>query len=170
MIAIYILWPIRICITVIPRLPPSPPSLPPSPPLPSPPLPPPPPSLPPFPLHLVTQQIHCPFQPKQSPSIVQYPVRWIIDSTLHIAHLADVFIPTSIRLRWEAFSNATIIARKLFTQIPTAVYSQVLIYISMSELVHWVKYEHVQASKKRRNGFETEILILIFFSKLRKVK
>ena len=43
---------------------PSPPSLPPlpSPPLPSPPLPSPP-SLP-----LVTQQIHCPFQPKQSPS------------------------------------------------------------------------------------------------------
>ena len=129
----------------LPSLPSLPPSLPPSPPLPtipSPPLPSPPlpspPSLPPFPLPLVTQQIHCPFLPKQSPSIVQYPVRWIVDSTLHIAHLADVFIPTSIPLRWEEFSNATIIARKLFTQIPTAVYSQVLvlIYISMSEQVN----------------------------------
>ena len=62
-IAIYILWPIRICITVIPPLPrslPSPPlPSPPSPPLPSPP------SLP-----LVTQQIHCPFQPKQIASIL----------------------------------------------------------------------------------------------------
>ena len=53
---------------------PSPPSLPspllPSlPPIPSPPLPSLPPSLP-----LVTQRIHCPFQPKQSPSIAQYPV------------------------------------------------------------------------------------------------
>ena len=38
---------------------------------PSPPSPSPPPSLPPFlppSLHLVTQRIHCPFQPKQSPS------------------------------------------------------------------------------------------------------
>ena len=45
---------IRICITVITPclpLPPSPPSLPPS-------------------LPLVTQQIHCPFQPKQSPSML----------------------------------------------------------------------------------------------------
>ena len=50
------MWPIRICITFIPPLPPLP-----SPPLPSPPLP------------LVTQQIHCPFQHKQSPSSQNHP-------------------------------------------------------------------------------------------------
>ena len=66
---------ITICITVIPPLPPSPPtppSLPPSPPSlsPHPPSVPSPPSLPhpPFPSLPSLQQIHCPFQPKQSPS------------------------------------------------------------------------------------------------------
>ena len=64
--------------------PPSPPSsLPPSPPLPCPPLPSPPlpssplpslPSLPPS-LPLETQQIHCPFEPKQSPSVDVFPVK-----------------------------------------------------------------------------------------------
>ena len=66
------------CITVLPpSLPPSlthflPPSLPPSFPPSLPPSPPLPPSLPPLPL--VTQQIHCPFQPKQSPSYLPITV------------------------------------------------------------------------------------------------
>ena len=94
-IAIQILWPIIIMYNChpsspsLPSIPPSlpplplPPSLPPSPPLtypplPSPPLPsypslplpspPLPPSLPSLPLPLVTQQMYCPFQRKQSPS------------------------------------------------------------------------------------------------------
>ena len=41
--------------------------------------------------------------------------------------LADLFIPTSTRLLWEALSHAAINARRLFTYISTAVYSQVLI-------------------------------------------
>ena len=42
--------------------------------------------------------------------------------------LADLFIPTPSRLLWEAFSHAAISARRLFIDISTAIYSQVLIY------------------------------------------
>ena len=88
-----------ICRTVIPPLPPSPPSslspsfplslsLPPS--FPSPPLPSLPfPSLPPS-LPLVTQRIHCPFQPKQNPSIINFIIvdfYTLLNKMLNIAFL-----------------------------------------------------------------------------------
>ena len=49
------------------------------------------PSLPPFPL--VTQQIHCPFQPKQSPSFTsnttQYHFRFSSPISAHTVDIAD---------------------------------------------------------------------------------
>ena len=102
-------------ITVIPPLPspplPSPPlpsptlpfPIPPSPPLPSTPLPPFPPSLP-----LVTQQIHCPFQPKQSPSIAPWFQVTLFKgavSKLQVAILAQSSweMSQTVRIDWKHF-------------------------------------------------------------------
>ena len=42
--------------------------------------------------------------------------------------LADLFIPVSNRLLWEAFYPRSNYGRRLFTHISTTIYSQVLIY------------------------------------------
>ena len=47
-------------------------------------------------------------------------------STLH--PVADMFLPTPIRLLWEIFMHAVDIVRRLFTPISTTAYSQVLIF------------------------------------------
>ena len=58
-------------------------------------------------------------------SMVSSPLDWSKRFTLH--PMTDMFIPTSFRLLWEAFSHVVITARRLFVQISLSVCSQVLI-------------------------------------------
>ena len=104
--------PITICITVIPPLPSPPLPLPSSPPLPTlsahPPSVTSPPSLPhpPFPSLPSLQQIHCPFQPKQSPSKVVAFILLVQDSHFCYLFFGDIGPTPSSERRLSFWENS----------------------------------------------------------------
>ena len=86
---------------------------------------------------------------KASSYIAQYPVLRTAQNALHFTSLADLFTQTPPRLLWEASSHIFAInARRLLVHKSTTVYSQILIFIQLSELAQC-------RMKKLAQGFNT---------------
>ena len=68
--------------------------------------------------------------------IALYPVRWTAQSALHFLPWQTCSIQHQLGFSWKHSSHAAI-AQRLFTHIPTTVYSQVLIYTAESTEASW---------------------------------